>query len=213
LERITVAIMTWLTVTEYLCHKWPRMTWLTVTEYLCHRWPRMTWLTVTVYLCHRWPHMTWLTVTEYLWHKWPRMTWLPVTEYLSQMAMDDLANRYGISHGYVPFVVVTIPPSFPLSWLIIDSTAEYNDMWHYLSRNCLFYRCTWVHIWYFVSFVLHNLWFSVCCFVYNCLSLCPFFLMVIVLSVLRFTASDYPLGIAKLFLIYFYKVFAIMIIK
>ena len=34
---------------------------------------------------------------------------------LSQMATDDLANRYGISHGYVPFVVVTIPPSFPLS--------------------------------------------------------------------------------------------------
>ena len=35
------------------------------------------------------------------------------------------------------------------------------------------------------------------CFVDRCLSFCPF--MAIVLSVLRFTYSDYPFGIFKLF--------------
>jgi hypothetical protein len=31
--------LTWLTMKEYLCHKWPR---LTMKEYLCHKWPRLT---------------------------------------------------------------------------------------------------------------------------------------------------------------------------
>ena len=39
------------------------------------------------------------------------------------------------------------------------------------------------------------------CFVDRCLSFCPFFFLAIVLSVLlRFTDSDYPFGIFKLFL-------------
>ena len=37
------------------------------------------------------------------------------------------------------------------------------------------------------------------CFVDRCLSFCTFFLLAIVLSVLRFTDSDYPFGIFKLF--------------
>ena len=48
-----------------------------------------------------------------------------------------------------------------------------------------------------VGFVLLDLQFSVQCLVDRCFVL---FLFVIVLSVLRFTVSDYPFGIFKLFL-------------
>ena len=59
----------------------------------------------------------------------------------------------------------------------------------------------------FIWLVLFDLQFSVQCFVDHCLSfvLCP---LVIVLSVLRFTDSDVPLGSFKVFLqhtIYFLK--------
>ena len=70
--------ITWLTVTEYLCHKCHghHITWLTVTEYMCHtcHGHHITWLTVTEYLCHKCHghYIIWLTVTEYLCHKWPR---------------------------------------------------------------------------------------------------------------------------------------------
>jgi hypothetical protein len=38
-ESLMVGIMTWLTVTKYLCHKCHghHLIWLTVTEYLCHK--------------------------------------------------------------------------------------------------------------------------------------------------------------------------------
>jgi len=43
---------------------------------------------------------------------------------------------------------------------------------------------------------------SYVCFVDHCLSLCTFFLLAIILSLLllRYTDSDYPFGILKLFL-------------
>jgi hypothetical protein len=47
---------------------------------------------------------------------------------------------------------------------------------------------------------LRNLLFSVWCFVDRCLSFWFFFLLAIVLSVLRFTASDYPICYLQSFL-------------
>ena len=63
------------------------------------------------------------------------------------------------------------------------------------SRNCQPFRSTWVHSpvfnWVRVTRSLVSVW----CFVDHC-----FFLLTIVLSVLRFIASDHPFGILKLFL-------------
>ena len=46
----------------------------------------------------------------------------------------------------------------------------------------------------FSGFVLFNLYISVQCFAYHCLSFCPLFLVIVLSFLLRFTASDYPSG-------------------
>ena len=67
--------ITWLTATEYICHKCHghHISWLTVTKYLCHKCHghHLIWLTVTEYLCHKCHghHIIWLTVMEYMCHK------------------------------------------------------------------------------------------------------------------------------------------------
>ena len=96
-------------------------------------------------------------------------------------------------------------------------------MWN---RNYLSFRSTWIYPRFLMGFVLLDLWFSVWCFVYLCLSFCPFLVivlsvlfwslcslsffghcavcpfLVIVLSVLfRFTTYGCPFGIFKLFLL------------
>ena len=70
-------------------------------------------------------------------------------------------------------------------------------MW---SRNCLPFWSIWVHPLFLVGFILLHLYFYVYAF---WIVVCPFvlFLLPIVLSVLlRFTDSDCPFGIFKLFL-------------
>jgi len=64
--------------------------------------------------------------------------------------------------------------------------------------TCLPFRNTWVHLRFSMGFMLLVLYWCVC-FVDRCLSF-VLFLLVIVLSVLRITDSDYPFGIFKLFL-------------
>ena len=71
---------------------------------------------------------------------------------------------------------------------------------NYWSRNCLPFRTTRVHPRFLVGFMLLDLQFYV--YVLQ-IVVCPFllFLFAIVLSVLlRYTDSDYPFGIFKLFL-------------
>ena len=50
------------------------------------------------------------------------------------------------------------------------------------------------------GFVLVDLYFLMWCCVDHCFPICSFFLLTIVLSVLRLTASDYTVGIIKPFL-------------
>jgi hypothetical protein len=80
------------------------------------------------------------------------------------------------------------------------------------SSNSLLFCSTWVHHQFLVGFILLDLLFSVLFFVDFCLSFCSFSFghCVICPSIygfwlpiwyLRFTASDYPFGIFKLFLL------------
>jgi hypothetical protein len=111
--------------------------------------------------------MTWLTVTEYLCHKLPR-----ICECVS--------------------LVMSTSRSFPHSWLItrfvtIVSTTDATSG-VLVDRSFVFYVVLFRSLFVLFSFG-------------HCV-VCPFvfFLLAIVLSVLRCTDSDYPFDIFKLFL-------------
>ena len=74
----------------------------------------------------------------------------------------------------------------------------WHEWCHKWSKNCIHFRGSWVHPQVLVGFVLldHKLYVYVLEIV-----VCPFVLfpLVIVLSVLRFTDSDYLFGMFKLF--------------
>ena len=119
--------------------------------------------------------MTWLTAMEYLCHKWPQ--------------------------PYAPFVI-DISRSFPHSWLITGFVTrvprrvplvvqELLNLTEHLRSPPVFSGVRVTR-----SLVLYV------CFVDCCLSFCTFFLLAIVLSVLRYTDSEYRFGIFKLFLSY-----------
>jgi hypothetical protein len=61
------------------------------------------------------------------------------------------------------------------------------------SRNCLRFWNTWVHLPFFVEFVLFNLSFSVQCLVDHCLSFCYFSFGHFIVCQLSFMAFDYLL--------------------
>ena len=115
----------------------------------------------------------------------------------------DLIDRYGISmstneHGYIPFVVNT-SLSFPRSWFITGFATrltremplveqELLTLPEHLSSPPVFSgdRATRSLAWY--------VWF-----VDRCLSFVLFLLPIVFSVHLRYTDSDYPFGIFKLF--------------
>jgi hypothetical protein len=79
-------------------------------------------------------------------------------------------------------------PTHGITWRVSLVAQELFTYPEHLSLPPVF---SWVHV--TPSLVL------CVCFVDLCLSFCTFFLLAIVLSVLRYTDSDYPYGIFKLF--------------
>jgi len=88
-----------------------------------------------------------------------------------------------------------------MCWFILptDICQAMLVMLHDKVRRCVYWKRIYISV-----YLKPTLSLVLCvCFVDHCLSVCPFvlFLLVIVLSVLlRFTHSDYPFGIFKLFL-------------
>ena len=82
---------------------------------------------------------------------------------------------------------------------ILKENLSNTDGCHWLGRNCFPFLSTWDRHWFLVCSCCSI--FSFLCSVLK-IVVCPFvlFLLSIVLSVLRFTASDNPIGIFKLFL-------------
>jgi hypothetical protein len=99
-------------------------------------------------------------------------------------------------HGYVP-LVVSIFRSFPHSWLITGFVTRLTRRVSLVEQELLTLP---------VGFVLLDLYFYM--YVLQ-IFVCPFvlFLLAIILSVLlRYTDSDYPFGIFKLFLLLIWKI-------
>jgi hypothetical protein len=125
--------------------------------------------------------MTWLclTVTEYLCHKWPR-------------TCSTCRKHFPVLYLFM----------ISLSWLVFVTRVtrcvspveqELLTLPEYLTLSPV---CSGVRVARFLVFYV--------VFFYRCLSFCPFvlFLLSIELSFfLRFTGSDYPSGIFKLFLL------------
>jgi hypothetical protein len=114
--------------------------------------------------------MTWLTVMEYLCHRWPRICSLVVN-----------TSRSFPHSWYITGFVTRLARRVPLVEQELLTSSEH------LRSPPVFSGVRVTR-----SLVLYV------CFVDSCLSFCPFSL-VIVLSVLRYTDSDYPFGIFKLF--------------
>ena len=107
------------------------------------------------------------------------MTWLAATEYVTN------------DHGYVSFVIITTS-SFPHSWLITGFVTKVNRMMPHVEQELLILPG------HMNSSPVFSVARSSVFFVMFCRSLFALFLLVIVLSVLLFVASDYPFGIFKL---------------
>ena len=101
-------------------------------------------------------------------------------------------------HGYVPLVVNT-SQSFPHSWIITGFVTRLTRQVPLVEQELLtlLEHLSLPPVFSGVC-VIRSLVLCVC-FVDRCLSF-VLFLLTIVLSVLRFTDSDYPFGIFKLFL-------------
>ena len=118
-ESFTVATMNWLTVMEYLCHKWPR---------ICS-------------ICRPFPH-SWL-ITGFV----TRLTW--------HVSLEEQE-------------LLTLPKN-------LSSPPVFSGV--RVTRSLVLYVC----------------------FVDRCLSFCTFSLAIVFPVLLRYTDSDYPFGIFKLF--------------
>jgi hypothetical protein len=107
-------------------------------------------------------------------------------------------------HGYVP-LVVNNSRSFPRSWLITGFVTRLTSRVSLVEQELLTLP---EHPRSYPGFsgvrVTRSLVLYVC-FVDCCLFFCTF-LLAIVLSVLRYTDSDYPFGIFKLFFLGYYQV-------
>jgi hypothetical protein len=100
-------------------------------------------------------------------------------------------------HGYVPFVVITIPP-FPHSWFITGFVTRVTRRIPQWSRNCLPVWSTWVHPRF--SGVHDALPLVFCVVLCRPLFLVYFYLLAIVVSVFQMTDSNYHFGIFTLYL-------------
>jgi hypothetical protein len=164
-ECFTIATITWLTVTEYMCHKWLNICatndWIYVpqmTEYMCLKWLNICATNDWIYV----PQMT-----EYMCHKW-----------LNICATND--NRY------VPFDGIAIL-FFPHSWLITGWTritrrvplVEQELLTHGREFTPMFQWGSCCPLFSFLYSILSTI---ICSLV--------LFLLTIVLAVLRITICD-----------------------
>jgi len=97
-------------------------------------------------------------------------------------------------HGYVSLVVDT-SRSFPLSWLITGFVTRLTRRVPLMEQELLTLPENLSSLPVFRWVLVTRSSVLCVCFVDRCLSFCPFFLLSIVLSVLRLTDSDYLFGI------------------
>jgi hypothetical protein len=108
-------------------------------------------------------------------------------------------------YGYVPLVVST-SQSFPRSWLITGFVTRLTRRVSLVEQELLTLPDHLGSPSVFSGVRATRSLFLYVCFADLCLSFCTFLLAIILSVLLRYTDSDYPFGIFKLFLLLIWKI-------